>query len=887
MAFDFNTFAQTAGAGGTATQSLAGGFGVPPCMLELAESLLSLLPAPVLNAINEVLTAALEPIDRLVKAFIRKLRQLFGILITVDEDGNTVYIFKYFKYGLSPLALINTINKFLGALTEFIGDLYNAYQEIDAAIRQIKECLDSFKNSQKSNTGLEANLKQDLTEQDYTNYINNKLDRDLAIIKFADEEKTKILRQQVIISNILAARKLNPDLEPCLNPVAKQILDGLGFKFCDEIPKQKEIFRLAYGPPISREGKFILSVDGLYFDSQKDGLKPALLELKKRQSSIARGLRWKLEHDPSLGGKGKQLTSEDIKSYVNTVLDPNIIDDSQGIQQHYQKDEVLQNLIGQKNRRVFDVSAQINEAIGVESTAVVENLRQVMLSESAHSQQKINKRKKQIQLAKEFAQFKPGEVPVNDFSYLEGQNYLVDIETQKKLVLNQQEVSGVVLPIEIKYTKQIQTSHNVVFDHLLLNHVGLGDIVSDGSGVMAPQLSINNGLTTDSLLALYNLLNFKFSDTSSTEYLLNNSSDLADPLNAQIVAGDDRAVFSNGVGIAYLEGITKNSTTSPTEPSALGSYIKLPDVKEIQDLFYNKKGATFEAWVHIPDFSSGIFDDSTAGQNASSLYRLILANENTGLTGEQPETNILTFSRDNTSNTVKGLVFGFTRDRRFTLNEAPSNLTDDNPFQDTCLFLAPTQSYDSSTVGFINKPATNCTLYQTPDASNSWYGMTVPLSSVINNVTLSSCASSFCQITLTFNPVDNEIEMYCDGKQLAVSSYQDVFGIDPLTKVLSIPTIKKANSFEYNLANMYGTSVTELTSGPKLGRFFTPWIIGGGYTDGMPNGNFMGGQYGGVTSGLKGYIGGIKVYSKPLSQAEIINNYEACEVFFKNVEIVN
>ena len=62
-------------------------------------------------------------------------------------------------------------------------------------------------------------------------------------------------------------------------------------------------------------------------------------------------------------------------------------------------------------------------------------------------------------------------------------------------------------------------------------------------------------------------------------------------------------------------------------------------------------------------------------------------------------------------------------------------------------------------------------------------------------------------------------------------------------------------------------------------------MIGGGYTDGNPNGNFMGGLYGGAISGFKGYIGCTRFYSKPLTDSEVVNNYNATQNFFKNVSL--
>ena len=90
-----------------------------------------------------------------------------------------------------------------------------------------------------------------------------------------------------------------------------------------------------------------------------------------------------------------------------------------------------------------------------------------------------------------------------------------------------------------------------------------------------------------------------------------------------------------------------------------------------------------------------------------------------------------------------------------------------------------------------------------------------------------------------------------------------------------------------------------------IGVATTPWIIGGGYTDGMhvvdlpsiytnidalglaPNAgmNFMGGKWGGKKSGLHGYIGSMKLYNRGITSGEVLKNYEAQRGFFENLRV--
>ena len=110
----------------------------------------------------------------------------------------------------------------------------------------------------------------------------------------------------------------------------------------------------------------------------------------------------------------------------------------------------------------------------------------------------------------------------------------------------------------------------------------------------------------------------------------------------------------------------------------------------------------------------------------------------------------------------------------------------------------------------------------------------------------------------------------------------------------NLPTAAATNSFEYSVYSVGSSAPNSLKYGPKLDTFrgpngvilkYTPWIVGGGYTDGLyDKGNFMGGSYGGIISGLRGHLGSIKFYSKPLNSSEVINNYNTQKNFFKNID---
>jgi hypothetical protein len=117
------------------------------------------------------------------------------------------------------------------------------------------------------------------------------------------------------------------------------------------------------------------------------------------------------------------------------------------------------------------------------------------------------------------------------------------------------------------------------------------------------------------------------------------------------------------------------------------------------------------------------------------------------------------------------------------------------------------------------------------------------------------------------------------------SSYQTVFGTSRSGEVFKAPSVFQTNSFEYNSSSVTSSSVAEIKSGPELNTYFTPWILGGGYTDGNPDGNFMGGEYNGRISGLRGYLGCTRFYTRPLNEGEVLDNYNATQKFFKNIDL--
>lgn len=894
-AFDFNLFNSLLGAGTNPVAAAGTAFGVPSCLLQLGMEILRLIPTPILVAILKALKAGMRLADSVVKALFNGIREFLGLIGILTEDGEFKLFSKIFGFlgDNNVLQVLGAIAGFSAAIAATAGNLYANYQNVSNAILAFKECLDSFKRSQELQSGLNLEIVDPIPDPvAFQDYVENNLAASLyeveGALNFIDQANT--VSQDIMA--VMAARAQDPTLEPIFNAEACEFLSDtiLASQCVTNIVTGvdvKPIFRLNFGPPVANQGQFILSNDGLYFDSQTSGLIPALTYLEQEKNKLNKGDLWKFMHNPNLGGRGQGFSMEDLKLYVNTLLDPNSINESAYLRNYYDADGFLQELINNKNKRIYDLSAQINDLqVDNASQMIIMNLKQSLISENQRLLQQVNKRKKQIELAVVLPQihkgqivYQVGQVPINDFSYLAGINIGLDLQKQRALTFSQVEVSGVVSPIQVTtvYVQPQVNTRNSSMEHLLIAENGDGAIIFDGSSVSATDgviLQTENFLTTDNLFAMYNFLDTDIVPPSSTEFLVRNSASQTNALYAQLVAENQETVFSRGLGIPYLQGITRQSNSSPTTPSALGSFVRLPNTNQFNDLLYNNGGASIDFWVHVPDLltSSGV-------GNVSSLYRLVLANENVGIVGDASSTDSEYVPNIFGTEVVRGFMLGFTRDRRIVSGLPASNNNSLNPLSGTCFFLAPTQSISASAATLVNRSAfdgLDC------KATTRYHSMV----SKVDGPML-DCSSTFCHFTVTFDPQTDEITLYLDGDKLTTSSMSNVFGI-PKHTMPNLPTIAAPNSFEYGLTTVGAAAPASLKYGPKLDGLVTkvtPWIVGGGYTDGLYNkGNFMGGTYGGVISGLRGYLGSIKFYRRPLSSSEVLNNYNTHKNFFKNID---
>jgi hypothetical protein len=891
--FDTKTFLTLTGQGQDAFGAVGTAFGVPSCLLNLGREVLKLLPSEALFGILGEMESGQAMADGVTKGIMSQVRNVLGIIEWDSEEGGFKFVSNSSEMGYESNqgSTLGALGALVNGVAALAGGLYANYQIASQQIKEIENCIKSYRNYLKFKNGNAAEELSKLDPVAYDDFINEEYMLEMAALRQAIDFQNNITNKIKEIKDIIFERIEDPTLEPVFVCEALPYFSGTGLASNCLTPKQeKEIFRLVYGPPKSIQGQFILSNDGIYFDSQSSGITPALSYIADKKLRLKNSDQWKFAHDPNLGGRGDSFSTKDLESYINTILDPNIIDESSFIKTYYASDGFLLELINNKNKRIYDMSAQISELEQDSAPqAIIFNQKQSLLSENASLIQKVNKRKKQIELAIKLPsiygtfdkQYAPGEVPVNDFSYLQGINLSLDIQRQKALSFSQVEIDGLVSPIQLtnSYVVSRTPSRNSTLEHLIISELGDGAIIYDGSSVSSADaviLPLNHSVTTDSLFAMYNFLDTNLEDPSSTSFTLRNSAYDGIQGYAQLVGKSLNEVYKHGLGMAYLEGITKHSSSDFTKVSSLGSYVKLPSFKEFTDLLYNFNGATIDFWVHMPNINcvSGGYNQN----NTSSLFRLILANENTGYDGTTTTNSPDAELNDFGTRTVRGFMLGFSRDVRLTSNTSPSMT---NPIQDSVFFIAPTQSLSSSSVGLIRRSNFDdvaCSV------QTGYHSMTQKINTASNDKYFSSCGNEFCHVAVTFDRINDSINFYLDGSLVTTSGMSTVFGIEKYS-MPNLPTFKKANSFTYAVSTLNSDAPTELKLGPKLDKYFTPWIVGGGYTDGMYQyGNFMGTQYGGVRSGLRGYLGSFKLYSKPLNSTEVLNNYEAQRGFFKNID---
>ena len=710
-------------------------------------------------------------------------------------------------------------------------------------------------------------------------------------------------------------------------------------------------------PPLSLKGQYLFSRTGIYYDSYGGGLDyegcitnivNAIYYDDEGNPIPGTGvpqqsLEYLFKYNPNIGGKGEQVSWATFNRWANTAFDIEHIDESPLMQEFYTDDHFLQVLINQRNREIYDTSNYIGELKTqgyAEDSAVLSNQRQILYSKISTHENKIKKRKKQIQvhviLAPTDSPAVRGQIPINNFQSLDGGLLAIEKQKQENLIFNPGEVSGVVLPLCPEFIKSSVPQDAFTVEDLMVPSVGVGQIITSDfpvSGTSGTVLSLTDEISTTNLVAIYNFLDSDIVKPDSNEYLsINCNTSAASEMATQLVASSIPSMFPSGVGVPYFRGICNffggvdgnrkassyasnaRYTHSAYRPYGYGRIMS--GYSDIDSLLYNNNGATFDFWTHIPDLDEANGLGWAGDQSLSSLHRVVMGCENRG-GSTTTELDSWTVGPQLGSDVVRGLLMGFTRDTRITQGSAPSNNPADNDITKGLVFhMSPTQSINTSGVTFLAASADAGYCVQDQIPPSGYYGLAVDTSTTTaGGHRFNDCSSMFVHTTVTVDYGEDLVSVYLNGELLKSQSVAATFGTAGAPQ---IPSMTDTSSFSYDVPyldelppnaplfppNSLGFRDFWHWNGPipegtSQGMSLTPWIIGGGYTDGMHSEdlkavslvgdtsnegmNFMGGKWGGKKSGLHGFIGSLKLYNIALSSSDALKNYNAQKGFFTTI----
>tara|TARA_R100000458_G_scaffold13299_1_gene11106 strand:- start:8248 stop:11457 length:3210 start_codon:yes stop_codon:yes gene_type:complete len=825
------------------------------------------------------------------------------------------------------------------------------------------------------------------------------------------------------------------------------------------------VFDLEYGPPISTGNQFVLSEDGLYYNSRGEPVPDVVPD--PLSSNM-----WTLQFNSNVGGRGISFTEQDAEDDAGTIfsLNQDLGTNTPRVLKFYEFDDVLQQFADDRQSHLTQVSGYISEILAngyADTDAVVRSYKSQLGSVAAVYGEKIKKRKRQLEIAaiygrntffvtdrdhpmgeglffqylppqgkayeynlkykdlpdnvKSLSFLQPAEggqalawnrrlnevvevpepdniiaiagfwqqiprIPLNDFSYLQQADIPLDL--QRKLTLFSEDVASVVAPYQAKYViaPNKPTSYTT---ELAVDEIGFGDWVHpESSGMPNGSVSatsplyksLTDDIVSDDLLICYNFLDPEaVTQPSGTLYGANNAAEGSPRMDGKMVAHHKSLIFPSGVGIPYFRGtiFDQKQKYNPLYPELYGSYVRLPNItkdyqqysvpfngsRELDNLFYSQKGATLDFWAYVPNVWSDM--------DNFHRYRLVFANENSGPVAS----NYVTASplrkgvSTNDSPTIDmdrtlGMMIGW---RDAGSPDGESGYSSDG----LEFIIAPTVGQNQSQAAG-NKKSWGHSIC----ISERWTGETAPTSSIVtqNGMYIASgtrttdgsgigeVSGSYMHFNIAFDYDSEEVRVCLDGKELSTSAMVDVLGGRPETMVY--PTAVKMELVDKTdniisrgegSSNPVGGSFNNPTKESFLGPniydeqvspervafpVYTPWIIGGGYSDNInkiaetdfrPQG-FLGSntnntyqqtrfgddlvtvQVGGATgatypvgqhqpplsngegggnasrnniprSGLDGYLGSFKIYTKPLSTKEAKKNFDSQKGFFKNIEI--
>jgi len=881
--------------------------------------------------------------------------------------------------------------------------------ELRAALPESSESVDV---SKRNNRTLENLKSKKGSYQTLLQLVNADIDNIILIMKERIENPSlePVINYTALEASAVASGLPQDDLDrieshkefvntKLITPLkkSKAAVDAFRLQLKGKTDSEDEIlFDLVYGPPVSTKGKYILSEDGLYYDSRNGGIPEVALESILFDS-------WNLNQAPNKGGKGITYDDFNLLDYSNTIFSTEFDEVNDMVRKLYDTDDILQSIEDDKASHIDIVSGQITDLItsGYDvSSSMVTNYKRSIAAIAASYNGSIVKRKKQLQLAGLFGNFiitdnnfpfgsnyildtivgseaepyitdaKEGwtiigddiatlssngtvsvyriipRIPVNDFSFLNGKGLQPAIDVQNRNLLQSADVNDIIKPYKVKFTKSTSTGTLFLKD-FTVSPPSVGDFVhvegdNDVSALDSFVKSLNDDVVTDGLVVCYNFLKGVVESPSSTSYLLDNEADSSIAMNGKLVATSVSSVFPSGVSIPYLGGTLFDAPLSEApEPwydnISKGSYVRLHNnVKDgevyrgsskLDDLTYNETGFSLDTWMHVPSLLTGM--------DESHQFRLILACENTGGGGDllaDVNSSDMDGLKYKDIDKVHGMCIGF------RLNDSYVSGTPDLSSLEFSIFPTVSQNNPEGTWGPSVAIAESISGLD-PNSPSSKLGLHIQASSVSvkSGNSLVDCSSVFTHLVVDFDYKKDLITIYSDKEVVGSGTLSTAFDTNPGTP-LQIPTaITYSEDNPYitshgaGITDSYIESLHEGTTLPPLGiPIMTPWIIGGGFTDSIKRSpslessigspttplGFMGSntnstyytgaldssgsvvgqhspslggmKYSGVNrliprSGLDGFIGSFKLYSKPLDIKEVEFNYDAQEAFFKNI----
>jgi len=723
-----------------------------------------------------------------------------------------------------------------------------------------------------------------------------------------------------------------------------------------EFETDAPIFKLTYGPPKTSKGNFILSNTGLYYDSVNGGIPEV-------SGMAAASATWNLGYAPNLGGKGVLYGKDNFDDFEDTVLDFDYSTNDPMINKFYDTDDILQTFEKNKVHHTTLIHDQISlltaSGFASDSAIVVNHYGNIAAIASTYDQ-KIKKRKKQLQLVSIFAtdtysftttdgsikdlglgegvlienvsltdiqSWKSIErVPLNDFSFLKGKGVNVPLTAQEELLLFSEDLEDIILPLTPTFVEAPTDKFSVIEKFSIsptspetFPYFEGSNEVSGTAGLVQ---SLHESIIDDGLLLGYNFLTPNVVDASSNSFNVDNiTPDSGRSLNAQLVGPSVGEVFPSGLAIPKLNGTYNGGSPS---------YVRLPSnftpngteqsltTQELDNLFYlanneynkdTKKGGgvTFDCWVHIPSLTT----------TAAHRYRIIAACENAG--GNKAKgnnqgdiyanrTSLSTGEHD--IDKVHGMMIGF-RDRGGVIGTSGLEFG---------IFPTVSQNKNDGTFGHSVCIAESMNIIdgEMQTSSISELGSTCASTVSTNGVNILDVSASFVHIAVVFDFFNDTLETYFDAELMKSDSISTTFNLSS-GGLPNIPSLTRESDETYDYAESWESTDSLGPVVGNIGAGFTPWILGGGFTDGINrtlgkstyNPGFLGyntnSHYGNPTacqhtttsntagmagtaatipeSGLGGFIGSFKLYTRALSNTEVRKNFTFQKGFYKNIQV--